>query len=198
MMILDLQMPKLNGLEAARSIRQNSSLNKQTPILLISADSCNLSNLDMEQSGIAFCLQKPIDEKLLLLQILRVADKFKPTFINWQQCLQKVSNNAMLAEEFLNKFIEELHKNREEFCLLWLHQNVQGLADAAHKLKGACYFCGVPLLQNKVIHFEKLALTTNRIDELTEAIAELMQSIDAVIDEYNNHYFKKTKEKECL
>ena len=34
LILLDLQMPKLNGLEAARMIRQKSLLNKHSPIVL--------------------------------------------------------------------------------------------------------------------------------------------------------------------
>jgi CheY-like chemotaxis protein len=58
--LLDLHMPKLNGLEAARMIRQHSLLNKHSPIVLISANSSDLSAIDIKKSGIDFCLQKPI------------------------------------------------------------------------------------------------------------------------------------------
>ncbi|MCA0404135.1 MAG: response regulator, partial [Proteobacteria bacterium] len=72
LVLLDLQMPKVNGLEAARLIRQKSLLNKHSPIVLISANSSDLSTVDLNKSGVDFCLQKPIDEKQLLIQILRI------------------------------------------------------------------------------------------------------------------------------
>lgn len=194
--ILDLKMPKLDGLEAATLIRQHSSLNQQTPILLISAD-MHLSTIDIEQFGIDSCLQKPIDEKVLLTEMLRIANVSKPLVIDWQLCLQKVSGNALLAEEFLAKFIEELQKNREEFLFLFAHKNTRGLADIAHKLKGACCFCGVPLLQRKVIQFEKLALNTNSVETLSHSFSELIKAIDLLITTYRLH-FKKKEEKECL
>jgi two-component system sensor histidine kinase BarA len=189
--LLDLQMPKLNGLEAARKIRQNSLLNKHSPIVLISANSSDLSVVDLKKSGIDFCLQKPIDEKQLLIHILRIADKAKHAAIDWQLCVQKVSGNQLLAEEFLAKFIEELHKNRVEFMLLMQQKNIKQLGEVAHKLHGACCFCGVPLLQKKVMHLEKLALRVTNIDELAQSFAELIQNIDAVISEYENQYMNK-------
>lgn len=186
--LLDLQMPKLNGLEAARMIRQQSILNSHTPIVLITANSSDLSNVDIKKSGIDYCLQKPIDEKMLLTQILRIADKAKHSAIDWELCVQKVSGNQNLAEEFLNKFVEELHIHRKAFIELKQNSNLKGLASEAHKLHGACCFCGVPQLQKKVVQIEKLALHSKNIDDLSSAFAELIQNIDAVINEYNLQY----------
>ncbi|HAT1971638.1 TPA: two-component system sensor histidine kinase LetS [Legionella pneumophila] len=188
MILLDLQMPKLNGLEAAKIIRQKSLMNKHSPIVLITASSSDLSSIDMKKSGVDFCFQKPIDEKQLLIQILRIVDKTKHAAIDWQLCVQKVSGNQALAEEFLAKFIEELYKNREEFIQLMHQKNVKGLADLAHKLHGACCFCGVPTLQKRVSQLEKLARRTANADNLSEAFTDLIQSIDAVISEYENQY----------
>ncbi|HAU3860240.1 TPA: response regulator [Legionella pneumophila] len=188
MILLDLQMPKLNGLEAAKMIRQKSLMNKHSPIVLITASSSDLSSIDMKKSGVDYCFQKPIDEKQLLIQILRIVDKTKHAAIDWQLCVQKVSGNQALAEEFLAKFIEELYKNREEFIELMHQKNVKGLADLAHKLHGACCFCGVPILQKRVAQLEKLARRTANADNLTEAFTDLIQSIDAVISEYENQY----------
>ncbi|HAT7878528.1 TPA: two-component system sensor histidine kinase LetS [Legionella pneumophila] len=188
MILLDLHMPKLNGLEAAKMIRQKSLMNKHSPIVLITASSSDLSSIDMKKSGVDFCFQKPIDEKQLLIQILRIVDKTKHAAIDWQLCVQKVSGNQALAEEFLAKFIEELYKNRDEFIELMHQKNVKGLADLAHKLHGACCFCGVPILQKRVAQLEKLARRTANADNLTEAFTDLIQSIDAVISEYENQY----------
>ncbi|HBD9332511.1 TPA: response regulator, partial [Legionella pneumophila] len=178
MILLDLHMPKLNGLEAAKMIRQKSLMNKPSPIVIITASSSDLSSIDMKKSGVDFCFQKPIDEKQLLIQILRIVDKTKHAAIDWQLCVQKVSGNQALAEEFLAKFIEELYKNREEFIELMHQKNVKGLADLAHKLHGACCFCGVPILQKRVAQLEKLARRTANADNLTEAFTDLIQSID--------------------
>ncbi len=188
MILLDLHMPKLNGLEAAKMIRQKSLMNKHSPIVLITASSSDLSSIDMKKSGVDFCFQKPIDEKQLLIQILRIVDKTKHAAIDWQLCVQKVSGNQALAEEFLAKFIEELYKNHEEFIELMHQKNVKGLADLAHKLHGACCFCGVPILQKRVAQLEKLARRTANADNLTGAFTDLIQSIDAVISEYENQY----------
>ncbi|WP_028388021.1 two-component system sensor histidine kinase LetS [Legionella fairfieldensis] len=186
--LLDLQMPKLDGLEAAYIIRQESLLNKQTPVIVISANSGDLNNERLKQAGVDLCLQKPIDEKQLFNHLLHLLKKTKPTVIDWQLCVQKVSGNKLLAEEFLTRFIDELHKNRTEFLHLFQDKDIKGLESAAHKLHGACCFCGVPRLQNHVICLEKLAKQVGNIEELETAFTELIQSIDEVIDEFDNLY----------
>lgn len=188
MLLLDLQMPKLNGLEAAKIIRKNSVLNKQVPIALISANGSDLSNIDLKKSGINHCLQKPIDEKQLIFQILRIAEKPGRSAIDWELCLQKMSGNQSLAEEFLTRFVEELHKNREEFFQFMREKNIQALGAAAHKLHGACCFCGVPSLQKHVVELEKLAQQATGIEELRASFDALIQSLDAVIHEYEKQY----------
>ena len=194
--LLDLQMPILNGVEAARLIHQESTLNKKTPIILISANSCDLNKKQLSKVGIELCLQKPIDEENLLRHLLRMATKSKAAAINWPLCVQKVSGNQALAAEFLARFVVELKKNREEFLQLMHTHNVQGLERAAHKLHGACCFCGVPTLQTQVAHLENIARTAAHINELQTEFAELIQSIDAVLLEYENSY-QTHQEKLC-
>ena len=191
--LLDLQMPILNGLEAACLIHQESILNKNTPIILISANSCELNNEHLSKAGIELCLQKPIDEETLLRHLLRIIDKSKLVAINWPLCVEKVSGNQALAIEFLDRFVEELHENRDEFSHLMQTDNIQGIERAAHKLHGACCFCGVPALQNHVARMENLARKAQHIDELKTAFVELIQSIDAVLREYENSYTNKEK-----
>lgn len=186
--LLDLQMPNMNGLEAAHEIRQKSVLNKQSPIVLISANTGDLSAIDLKKMGIDLCLQKPIDEALLLSHILKITDKAKYAAIDWQLCVQKVSGNQVLAEKFLAQFIEELVKNRDEFIELYHKKEIKQLGDAAHKLHGACCYCGVPVLKKRVMQLEKMASQVSTIDELAEAFAALIQSIDAVLTEYENQY----------
>lgn len=190
LILLDLRMPKINGLEAARLIRQKSEFNRHTPIVLISANGRDVNDIDLKKAGVNFCLQKPIDEKQLLIQILRIADKAKHSAIDWQLCIQKASGNQSLAEEFLARFVEELLKNREEFIQLMHEKNVKQLGEVVHKLHGACCFSGVPTLQKKVVQVEKLAAHAASIEELAMPFAELIQSIDAVISEYENQKIK--------
>jgi two-component system sensor histidine kinase BarA len=193
LLLLDLYMPKVSGIEVVDRIRKQSNINKDTPVILLSANDRELSALDLKNTGIDYCLSKPFDEKQLLIQILRIINNAKNAAIDWQLCVQKVSGNQALAEEYLTKFIEELHKNRAEFLALSRKKNKAGLAELAHKLHGACCFCGVPFLQKKVMQLETTAPHINNFDELSTLFAEVIQCIDAVISEYENKFAPATK-----
>ena len=184
--LLDLQMPKLNGMDAARRIRQESMLNKNTPIILISANASDIHKERLHKAGIELCLQKPIDEKQLLQHLLKIISKPQSSAIDWPLCIEKVSGNHALAVDFLSHFVVELRQNREEFLLLIKVDDLQGLERLAHKLHGACCFCGVTQLQRDVARFESLAGKAKHVDSLQTEFLQLLDSIDAVLGEYEH------------
>lgn len=190
-LLLDLQMPKLNGLEAAQQIQEHSILNKNTPVLLISANTHEVTQECLQRSGIEQCLQKPIDEKSLLTCLLSILSLDSTPAIDWILCLQRVAGNQSLAEDFLEKFVEELANNRQEFLELFEQGDLKALSAVAHKLNGACCFCGVPRLQNSVILLEKQALIVNNIQDVQLILQELIKHIDEVFKEYNMNYQRK-------
>ena len=188
LILLDLQMPKMNGLEAAKLIHQESKLNQQTPILLISANHTQLNKNQLKQTGIALCLQKPIDEKQLLHTMLSLLQKRKTVAINWSVCIEKMSDNKALALEYMTRFVEELEKNRKEFAQLFAKKNSQGIQNAAHKLYGACCFCSVPLLQKQVLVVEKQAKAQPaNVDDLKPAVTLLIKRIEEVIEAFHDY-----------
>jgi two-component system, NarL family, sensor histidine kinase BarA len=184
-LLLDLQMPKLSGLEVAQTIRQSSLLNRQTPIILISASTTDIDQQQVTQMGIDLCLQKPVDEQHLLQQMLMLIHKNNRSAINWPLCVQKMSGNQALAFEFLTQFVTELRHNREEFVQLMAAQDLAGLEYAAHKLQGACCFCGVPDLQQQVVTLDYRASQVKHVDELHLDFLALIESIDAVLADYD-------------
>ena len=61
---LDLNMPGLHGFEVARKIR-SSGLNRQTPIVVVTAQKDLESMREARASGATFILTKPVDQKAL-------------------------------------------------------------------------------------------------------------------------------------
>ena len=61
---LDLEMPKLNGFDLARLIRK-SSLNKSTPIVIVTGRDERQTMRDAFALGATFFLQKPVDRQKL-------------------------------------------------------------------------------------------------------------------------------------
>jgi len=200
LLILDLQMPRLNGLDAARLIRDESTYNRESPIILISANTSDIKPESLKQTRIDLCLQKPIDEKQLLTHVLtmlkqpaqQTSPEAAPSAIDWPLCVQKLSGNKEVAEEFLACFVQELYVNRVEFIRLLKQRDLNGLENAAHKLHGACCFCGVPRLQAQVVLLETQAREVKSAHQLKHTVAQLLQHIDEVIEEFDTVYQTKT------
>jgi two-component system, NarL family, sensor histidine kinase BarA len=182
--LIDLHMPKLNGLDATRLIRERTTLNQDTPVLLISADSHDLDRAYLEKQGIDRKLPKPIDEKLLLHHLLTVLQDAKITPINWSLCVQKMSGNTALAQEFITKFVHELPKHHEALLHAIDTNNLVKLEETAHTVRGACGFSGVPKLERALAKLEYLARQKDTTDALADACHDVIQHIDAVRHAY--------------
>ena len=195
--LLDLQMPRVNGFQAASTIRNQSTLNQSTPIVAITANNHSLEASQSNEHGIDVYLHKPIDEKVFLSKLLQLTDYCKTAAIDWQMCLQKVSGNQVLAKDYLTAFVIELRINRQEFIQLNAEHSLTRLAEAAHKLYGACCFSGVPQLQNQLLYLEKqIQITKNdpipdSQDVITSIVNELIHQIDRVIQAFDQLYPSK-------
>ncbi len=195
--LLDLQMPNRDGLEAAEYIHHESILNQKTPIILISANGYDIHQGNLQKAGINLCLQKPIDEPNLLHHLLQLINKNSNPAINWSVCIEKASGNHALASELLVSFIKELQVNRVELLELYQHNDRVNIEKIAHKLHGGCCFCGVSRLQSHVANIENRVLHVNHVDELQDSFLKLIEEIDAVLTEYEASYrFESSPEKE--
>lgn len=189
--LLDLHMPKRNGLECARYIRQHIPTHTKTPIILVSANSQDLQQTRLKEAGINLCLEKPIDEAFLLhhlLQLIGKAEKNQDPAIDWSLCIKKLSGNQSLAQDFLGQLVDELRKNRLEFIALYEQEEITALEKASHKLHGACCFSGVTRLQRQVARLEKQLSQVKAIHEAKATFLKCIEEMDAVILEYETTY----------
>ena len=186
--LLDLHMPKFNGLETATHIRQQSKCNVHTHIILISANGLDLQQTDLHQAGIQFAMQKPIDEQQLLRHLLPLMAEPKQPAIDWSVCVAKLSGNIPLATEFLAEFVKELHKNHEELQTIFATNDCEALERIVHQIHGACCFCGVSALQKQAAHLEKRLRQAKTSAEVKQDFLHLLAEIEAVLSEYAELY----------
>lgn len=194
LILLDLQMPKLNGLEAASEIRKNSTLNHTTPIVVISASANHHDEEAIKNSDVSLWLRKPITEEELLHHLLSLLEKKSSSLdmpvIDWTHCVQRVSGNSVLALDFLSRFVTELHENRKEFERFLIDKNKEGLQNLVHRLYGASCFTGVPRLQTLLQQLE----TNPGKRETKTLLKSLLIAIDEVIEVFQKNYENRTVE----
>lgn len=77
LILLDIQLPDMDGFEVARAIRTDaSSLNKTTPIILFSASS-NVSEEELQGCGANDLLGKPFKQETLIQKMASLIEQAK-------------------------------------------------------------------------------------------------------------------------
>lgn len=182
--LIDLHMPKLNGLEATQFIRAHTKLNKNTPVLLISADSYDLCRASLDRQKIDRKLPKPIDENLLLYHLITVLEDAKIAPINWPECVRKMSGNQALAQDFLTRLVKELPLHRQTLTTSQKNNDIPNIAQTAHMLRGTCGFSSLPKLERALAKLEYLTQHVNQDAGLMEALEDVLYHIDVVMEAY--------------
>ncbi len=186
MILIDIQMPQMDGIDTARNIRKIVSDNQNTPIVAMSA---NLSSHDRNMivdAGINDCLEKPLDESVLLAMIERWV---KPKAIDWQECLKLMSGKKEVAQEMLARFIEHLEQDLQKIVHAKEKKDLKALSNIVHRLHGACCYCGVPNLKRMLKTFEDNIANTNHFD-IEPLYCRLLQEINEVLNQYHEMNFE--------
>jgi len=151
--IMDIRMPVMSGLEAAAAIRdreKNSDLH--TPILAMTAYASEESRQKCYESGMDGCLVKPITASQLYAAIDKVLmttaqervsqeasleESSKETSIDTDALMRRVRNDAKLLGNMITRFRDTYPDMLSDIRRAIADQDVQRVKDTAHKLKGA-------------------------------------------------------------
>ena len=155
LMLLDIQMPEMNGFQLAERIRKILPSKPHVPILALSA---NALKSDLEQalnSGMDGFIAKPIlPEQLLALiadylpnnngittqqaVLIRIPDTI-PSFEE-TSFSARFKNEDSLAIEMIEMFLNEYHHDIDKIEDAILSGNSQAIVDTTHYFKGSCLY----------------------------------------------------------
>ncbi|MBS0359187.1 MAG: response regulator [Proteobacteria bacterium] len=192
LILLDLQMPNMNGLDATKIIRTEPGKNKNTPIIVVSAYLTEYDKSSLISAGVSDALIKPFDEKQLQILITKYVEQKKTKsaaskktngVIDWPLCLERASGKKELAEIFLKELLQELPKTRSDIEKTYHTKQFLTLVDVVHKLHGACCYTGVPFLKTAAAEFEKALKNKAPEAELESLMRVSLEEIDLVIEE---------------
>ena len=78
LIMLDMQMPHMDGLAAARAIRDQPGPNRLSPILAITANALDQHRAEWARLGVEAYITKPLNAELLMATVLAVASHNPP------------------------------------------------------------------------------------------------------------------------
>jgi len=186
LIIVDLQMPRMNGFEATRKIRDESLFNRSTPILAVSANINKEDQDQLRELGINVWLQKPVQERELM-KVIKSLEVHKHKAIDWNQCIQLMAGKPEKAREILDVFMVELLKAKEGLQQAYQAQDFEQLKNQAHKLHGSCCYLGVPELKKAAFELER-CLQEGDQSQIKSHYTILMQTVACVVGEYSVEY----------
>jgi two-component system sensor histidine kinase/response regulator len=142
LILMDCQMPELDGYEAARAIRALEQGDRRIPIVALTAHAMKGSDEVCKSAGMDEHLTKPIDrarleaclERFLCADSIAGAD---PMPVDWPALLNSVDGDEKFAQELGILFVENTRHAMEGITSAIQLQDYARLGEHAHGIKGA-------------------------------------------------------------
>lgn len=130
LLLVDVHMPDLGGEESIRRIRQQGTLNRHTPIIVLTADVLQQDQQALYEAGANALLFKPLDEQSLLKCIVELCDHFERADAIETQARQEA------PESLLPHYRAELKRLLELCRESWQRRDEAELREILHQLLG--------------------------------------------------------------
>ncbi|MFI0416263.1 MAG: ATP-binding protein [Candidatus Thiodiazotropha sp.] len=172
--ILDMQMPRIGGLDVIREYKSGYGLIRDIPFIVLTANISKDAEQQCREAGADVYLQKPIDISLLLKEIHRltfsdnkisertaatytVSRKTTPFTSKIPQYLDRetldeltrLSTRDDFFKELVNHFLTDVYSCTERMEIALQGTDITQITDDAHAIKGAASNIGATLLFEK-------------------------------------------------
>lgn len=192
MILMDIQMPIMDGYEATVLIRSTQNPNKNAPVIALTASAMLDHKSIAMEAGMDDFLTKPFDpgQLLTLLQqyIPTKQEPNKPVVnekgLDWERLEDLYGDDTAYASMMFATFLTDVVPELLTIPTLCEDQNWPQLASTAHKLKPTLGMVGLSWLEEKMSQVEKRAARDTVSDEKAELtnycntiVAELKQAL---------------------
>lgn len=170
LVFMDIQMPGMNGVEAAKAIRAGEKNGQRVPIVALTAHAMKAGQ-NNGHNGIDDYLSKPLQDAQLL-HILQQWTRFiaaPQALVDWQEGRKLANGKPELAEMLLRTLLDDLPQTQLRLQSAYNRQHVDSWQQELHRLLGACRYCGVPALRARL----ELAMSDTSFNHATAVLAEI-------------------------
>jgi signal transduction histidine kinase/DNA-binding response OmpR family regulator len=204
LILIDLQMPELDGYEAARRIRDGSGVNTDTPIIAVTAGSFQSERIKCVEKGMQDCLLKPFRRHTLLEMVERwigfqVAEQTAGKNADYQvtdvdlnrvfdpeQYFNEIGDREK-AFEILDGFIADSKKMIQEMMPALSRGGAEQLQRFAHTVKGGALNVYAGRILCRAMELEKEAKKGNidaaQLGPLIEKFSNELETFTEVVNE---------------
>lgn len=195
--LMDIQMPEMDGIEATKVIR--TKLKLETPIIALTANAFKTEIEKCKKAGMNDYVTKPFDEAILIETIAKHTVKktivvAKENIIMDNQKLYNLNSLNALSrgnDDFVFKmisiFIEQTKDTIDKVELALESDNFKEVSKLIHKIKPSVDGLGVSSISNEIKLLEKIANESNdkeQIVSLFETIKNVLVKVVALLEEH--------------
>lgn len=201
--LMDIQMPEMDGIEATKHIRNN--LQKpvsETPIIAITANAYSNDHKKYLEFGMNDTISKPFKSQILFHKIANLLGMSNSNFLHYNENysdielisinsnenlydlsalkgISKGKKNAVdnMLKVFIDKSAEEMQSIKSSFE----KNNIKQIASVAHKMKPALAYLGMKLLESKINEIQLLANENNNIEKIGYLITQSEQLLAKIV-----------------
>lgn len=201
--LMDIQMPVMDGFEATKAIKMGKSSKNLIPIIALTA---NASAIDIERclaAGMVDCLAKPFTPQNLfsvlvkhsqsriskeeLEAVAKSANNSEGIDLSY---LKKVSgNNQEFISEIIASFISTTPKALEIIQDLMKKSDWVNMEKEVHKIKPTLSMIGLVATREKAVEIEQLTHSQSDFKKLQQLTNEFCSTIDAAVMELKKSSF---------
>jgi PAS domain S-box-containing protein len=193
--LMDIQMPIMDGYETTKAIRLMDSPQRSVPILALTA---NATKADVEKciaAGMDDYLPKPFTPDDLYRKLFtelkikpREKTRKKPSSTGAKhynlEYLRSVSgNNEEFIREMILTFTESIPSQLKEMKKALEEEDWQRLARNAHQIKPSFTLMGLNSLRTSIVFIEENSKYGTKLDEIPHVVSEFIDHCNLILPE---------------
>ena len=180
LILMDIHMPEMSGVEATTRIRKREGDSHHTPIIAVTALALPEERERFLASGLDDCLTKPIDEPRLWELIGQWSGV--ELAVDGEPPADVTPRRQALTDELTAMLLRELPEHRDEILRALGADDWDALRFHAHKISGAAAYCQQQALREAAKRVER-AVLSDQLERIDEQVSELELVIEGLLAE---------------
>ncbi len=199
LVLMDIQMPNLNGRDATSYIRQNKGKYQNIPIIAMTAHALKEERVKSLDAGMNDFLTKPLEISKLFNVLSKYIDivsvdlekkesgKLDIKFLNTEEGLKNLSGDEAFYIEILYNFLTDYKGYEKTLENLFKEEDEGDMLIEAHTIKGLAATIGATELQKNTEVFETQLREGNIVYSSFSKFTQSLKELNIKLDKYFKH-----------
>ncbi len=188
--LMDVQMPVMDGLETTKAIRQGDPAKKDVLIIALTANATQQDYQKCLDAGMNDCIIKPFTQqdlfsslnkhlgrKVIVKRETGIKETQGDSLVDLSYLKKMSNNNQEFINEIITTFLESMPGSIAEINQNATEGNWEQVAKVVHKIKPTITLMGINSLKDKILILEQEAKTNPGSSQATTLIQEVSASL---------------------